>query len=678
MPHRIKNVLTYYLFVPLLFARFCVAVPHRYQTCKQIFRFDTNFNSVLNIDRPGRLSFYGNPSLEDLEFNKKVFPFESIGSSRIAVHLRQRLRQNQQPVWVLSKKLHNGPWLVYSLLCHPNAQDGDIIFLFEGFIELRYFPKHTGFYSMDGTIFTEQGAVSMTIFSQRGTPSEFVDSRRKRIWFQEQYNSTQRISVNIALQLRKSEKMKFHLNCLSSLCKLSMNFNLSDCGQQVVNLNVASNWLTFQQHYRRPLILIRPFVWSQVSKLQTSIRTWDHEEMFPCSQNTSQSIDLAFYISGSEHTLATDLFMKRVRQQRSIKKCFGKVMMLYSYLSPVYDRHPDGTCFMFYSLFDSVNEVSLHYDAFFYMEPDVQVIRRLWLDNLVNTYFTLLKKSSFWLAGKYAFHDWHINGNAFYNLRDRLFRQYLLQVRHYYFPRMHVRYAVGCSGGHGGYDHSLYNLPLDLWQDNQQYNSTNYARNVKFVHRHMLTIPFVLNFCKHSFCPQEVKNRVDSAGSASKYCLACYCLVWLSSIVVFGSAADVANINDHCNGYCGFSIACGVLSFLVVTTMIVLNLFELQSILKFEFIPALFLLLLWAAGAGVISSVRGESVNTPVSVGFAWVSLIGVMALCFILANTFDWGNIHLRVSPSSKNRMNDTVTSGNTTRNTTNHNVTSSSYIQA
>lgn len=176
----------------------------------------------------------------------------------------------------------------------------------------------------------------------------------------------------------------------------------------------------------------------------------------------------------------------------------------------------------------------------------------------------------------------------------------------------------------------------------------------------------------HKFSGREMvdlkENRFEGTSVPEQYFVSCYLFVWISSIVVFGGAADVASVSSHCNGYCGFSIACGVLSFLIVSTLLIFYLFQLERILEFQYIPIIFLVLLWAAGTGVISSVHGESVNTPVSVAFAWLSLIGSLMLLLLIVYKYSKAGIHVRLSLSPQSQ---------TKLNTTNVSTASSTYPQ-
>ncbi|GJQ11544.1 hypothetical protein GpartN1_g4693.t1 [Galdieria partita] len=165
------------------------------------------------------------------------------------------------------------------------------------------------------------------------------------------------------------------------------------------------------------------------------------------------------------------------------------------------------------------------------------------------------------------------------------------------------------------------------------------------------------------------EDRFEESSGSEKFFVSCYLFVWISSIVVFGGAADVASVTGHCNGYCGFSIACGVLSFLINSTILIFYLFQLERILKFQYIPIIFLVLLWAAGTGVVSSVHGESVNTPVSVAFSWLSLIGSLTLLLLVVHKYSKAGIHVRLSLSPQSQ---------TKLNTTNASTASSTYPQA
>ncbi|GJQ11543.1 hypothetical protein GpartN1_g3334.t1 [Galdieria partita] len=475
-----------------------------------MFCFNRHFNSVMNVDAPGRLSFYGNPSLEDYIGSRRLFLFELLQMPQDKYfHCH-----TSYPVWILySREIIKSKTYV-SKIFRPRKIDKMVRLNIQGMLELRYFPEQRGFYCMYVNISINSGSLHLQWMTERGQNTEHLESSKRRVLLQRIYKKSQNDRVSACVQTRISEKLKIQLTCQSNDCVVLINFHVKRCYRRSSNAAVSSG----KTSQFKKIAIIRPFTWEQISKMEESISTWDSVEGMPCFYNQRNFVDLVFYVSGLHHYQLEQRLLKKATRLQSINRCFGKIRFLYAYISPIHDRHPDGTCLMFYSLFDSISEVSLHYEAFLYMEPDVHVIRPFWLDKLVNIYFTKLRNSSFWIAGSishcpgiFAFQDWHINGNALYNLQDESFLWYLSLVRQYYPPKMHVKYAFGCSGGHGGYDHSIYNFPLDLYKDNIHCFGNTSGSFIKFVHSRMVTTSFLVNLCQHPFCIENVKRKYPNA-----------------------------------------------------------------------------------------------------------------------------------------------------------------------
>eukprot|EP00741_Cyanophora_paradoxa_P012222 tig00020603_g11809.t1 len=117
------------------------------------------------------------------------------------------------------------------------------------------------------------------------------------------------------------------------------------------------------------------------------------------------------------------------------------------------------------------------------------------------------REGGFWVkgsvsqcSGPYAQSDFHINGNAMYAASDIGFKDYLQRVRGFYGPAGHVR-TRGCSGGNGGFDHSVYQFSRD---------PANWPVAQTMLHRLQYST-FVLNHCIFPYRPWEILARHPAA-----------------------------------------------------------------------------------------------------------------------------------------------------------------------
>ncbi|GJD05730.1 hypothetical protein Gasu2_01840 [Galdieria sulphuraria] len=500
------------LLLSVSFDMFIISLSFSYfvRECRTMFRLNRHFNSAMNVDAPGRLSFYGNPSLEDYRRSKRLFRFE-------LMQMRKEMSfqcHTSYPIWILSIKENAKGKTWVSKIFSPRKIDKKVKLTIQGILEFRYFPSQTGIYCMNISMSISSGSLHLQIMAEKGQSTEQLNSLKRRILLQQVYKESQKENASVCGHTRISERLKIQLTCQSKDCMVLIDIHIEKCLRKSLNITTSSK----KTSKFKKIVIIRPFVWEQISKLEESISTWESTEAMPCFYSQQNFVDLAFYVSGFHHYQLEQRLLQKAKTIQALKKCFGKILFLYAYISPIHDRHPDGTCLMFYSLFDSISEISLQYEAFFYMEPDVHVIRPFWLDELVHMYFTRLRNNSFWIAGSishcpgtFAFQDWHINGNALYNLQDESFLWYLSLVRQYYFPKMHVKYAWGCSGGHGGYDHSIYNLPLDLYKDNIHCFGNTSGSFITFAHGRMMKTSFLVNYCQHPFCVETIKRKYPNS-----------------------------------------------------------------------------------------------------------------------------------------------------------------------
>lgn len=259
------------------------------------------------------------------------------------------------------------------------------------------------------------------------------------------------------------------------------------------------------------LAIVRPFTEDQIPKLMRSLDQWNDPWRFPCERSGDfDRPDLVFYANNEQALVSARAVFQR---NHSWSSCFQRVRWIEANVEPTVDVHPDGTCFQFYSIFDDPRFRN-YYQYFFLMEPDVHPIRAFWLDSIQRQIKLSAPQATFWIrgstskcAGWYAANDFHINGNALYNLSSRQFRDYLIRVQRAFQPRGHVRHAPGCSGGYGGFDHSIFHYAVEIASKNS--HKWKMYQKLCFDDRKSP----VWNFCKHRFLPWRVYT--ESNGSAS-------------------------------------------------------------------------------------------------------------------------------------------------------------------
>lgn len=128
----------------------------------------------------------------------------------------------------------------------------------------------------------------------------------------------------------------------------------------------------------------------------------------------------------------------------------------------------------------------------------------------------------------------------------------------------------------------------------------------------------------------EILAGPPRSGSFSVYAqkLTALVFIWLCAIVVWGNVANAANIRNTCNSRCAVQLAFGVLTWLYVSVLLLLNfLAERQSLsrhgcfshgLEVQWIAVL--VLTWIP---VIASASSIDAAPLVATWFAWLGFIG-------------------------------------------------------
>lgn len=185
-----------------------------------------------------------------------------------------------------------------------------------------------------------------------------------------------------------------------------------------------------------PLVIIIPFIRSQIPRLREHIRRWSLPKYAPLDVELpdfdNTPTDLIFYYNKADDAVMEEQ-IRAIVDEFDLRKMFRDIYFYYADLSEEEDKYPLATSHMFYKLIDDEN-LRRRYHYMFYMEPDVIVIRKGWMQilhllafNRNRPFFVLgsMNRGSFLNAPQ---HRMHINGNALYSLSDA-YRDFLLEVR---------------------------------------------------------------------------------------------------------------------------------------------------------------------------------------------------------------------------------------------------------
>lgn len=139
---------------------------------------------------------------------------------------------------------------------------------------------------------------------------------------------------------------------------------------------------------------------------------------------------------------------------------------------------------------------------------------------------------------------------------------------------------------------------------------------------------------------EEIFVRRSKLGQLSPYSEKLLLEAWvlLFSVVTFGTTSNTARELDICGGLCAWTIVTGVVSFVIVAVVLVLNMLCAKGIVsrygffshQFEFFALIGLSIWWIPGVGTASAVRNlatQGVTGAVSKAVAWLSFT-----CSVLA----------------------------------------------
>jgi hypothetical protein len=165
-----------------------------------VFLLDRHFNSVINVDAPGRLSFHGNPNLNDYVLSKRLFLFELMQN-----YVERRFDCHKDyPVWIVSNRDSHQNITFVSKIFRPRKLDRKTRVIFQGILEFRYYPREMGIYAMNVDLKTRAGSLLLQIMADKGTQSEYVEPRKRKVLWHQVYKESETQNVSICVRTKLS------------------------------------------------------------------------------------------------------------------------------------------------------------------------------------------------------------------------------------------------------------------------------------------------------------------------------------------------------------------------------------------------------------------------------------------------------------------------------------------
>lgn len=198
---------------------------------------------------------------------------------------------------------------------------------------------------------------------------------------------------------------------------------------EYVQLHKKSFYLGMRHPTKKKIAVVIPFPGHQLDNVKKSLQRWKNVSYFPCLTPATNT-DLVFYFD----TVMKD-YMKQDLQSEvlTFRSCFKNVVFYDANLTPAENSYPRGPNNQWFKIYLNPNNyIKKTYDHFFYMEPDVTVIRAGWvneLERLVNAW-----PVPFWIAGsiylgtKTIRQPYHLNGNAIYSFSDQFIERIVKQA----------------------------------------------------------------------------------------------------------------------------------------------------------------------------------------------------------------------------------------------------------
>ncbi len=180
------------------------------------------------------------------------------------------------------------------------------------------------------------------------------------------------------------------------------------------------------------LTIVMPFPPKQLNLVLDNLRAWQSYEFYPCdpARRYGASVELMLYLSQPDKAVQ-DTLVRSFWNATWARECFAALSFKFIDMDAKTDVYGPGTLAMFYSSFDA-DFFHQPRDYMLWCEPDFVPIRRHWLDLLYER--ELVGVPPFWMRGSIPRYpnsdgDWHLNGNALYNVGNSTFAAFAKSSR---------------------------------------------------------------------------------------------------------------------------------------------------------------------------------------------------------------------------------------------------------
>jgi hypothetical protein len=180
------------------------------------------------------------------------------------------------------------------------------------------------------------------------------------------------------------------------------------------------------------LTIVMPFPPKQLNFVQDNLNAWQSFEFYPCDPAKALWRQRrADVLSEPARQAGAAGAHQSVWNTTWARECFSALSFKFIDMDAKTDVYGPGTLAMFYSSFDD-DFFHQPRDYMLWCEPDFVPIRRHWLDLLYER--ELCGVPPFWMRGSiprypHSDGDWHLNGNALYNVGNRTFAAFAKSSR---------------------------------------------------------------------------------------------------------------------------------------------------------------------------------------------------------------------------------------------------------
>lgn len=180
------------------------------------------------------------------------------------------------------------------------------------------------------------------------------------------------------------------------------------------------------------LTVVMPFPPKQLNFVLDNLHAWQSFEFYPCdpARRYGANVELMLFLSQPDKAVQETL-VRSFWNTTWARECFAALSFKFIDMDAKTDVYGPGTLAMFYSSFDA-DFFHKPRDYMLWAEPDFVPIRRHWLDLLYER--EIIGVPPFWMRGSIPRYpnsegDWHLNGNALYNVGNSTFAAFAKSSR---------------------------------------------------------------------------------------------------------------------------------------------------------------------------------------------------------------------------------------------------------